>query len=54
MLTFSDYMIDSYKKISFSKDKKRLHVDRKWIIIKILRKNSIRITEFTGNTPRKD
>lgn len=25
MLTFSDYMIDSYKKISFSKDKKRLY-----------------------------
>lgn len=49
MLTFSDYMIDSYKKISL-KD----CIDRKWIIIKILRKNSIRITEFTGNTPRKD
>lgn len=25
MVTFSDYMIDSYKKISFSKDKKRLY-----------------------------
>lgn len=49
MVIFSDYMIDFYKKILL-KD----CIDRKWIIIKIFRKNSIRIIEFIGNILRKD